>query len=68
MGITDRTYGPSAIQSVEEQSKEKPWTQVTKDDMKWEVMGSTCVETKTFYILSDEGKLGMAQVIYSNVM
>lgn len=27
----------------------------------------TNVETQTFYFTSDEGKIGMAQVIYSNV-
>jgi hypothetical protein len=30
-------------------------------------MDSTCVETVTFYIHSDSGVLGLAQVIYSNV-
>lgn len=31
-------------------------------------MDSTNVETKTFYMTSDSGVLGLAQVIYSNVM
>lgn len=31
-------------------------------------MGSTNVETKTFYMTSDEGKLGLVQIIYSNVL
>jgi hypothetical protein len=30
-------------------------------------MKSTCVETQTFYFMSNEGTFGMAQVIYSNV-
>jgi hypothetical protein len=30
-------------------------------------MDSTCVETQTFYIHADNGTLGLAQVIYSNV-
>jgi len=30
-------------------------------------MESTCVETQTFYFMSNEGTFGMAQVIYSNV-
>lgn len=68
MGISEPNYGPSAIQSVGQQAKEKPYTVLGKDDFKWEIIDSTCVETKTFYMLSDEGKLGLAQVIYSNVM
>lgn len=51
-----------------EQTKETPYTELTKNDMKWECMDSTNVETKTFYMLSDEGRVGMVQVIYSNVM
>lgn len=31
-------------------------------------MDSTCVETQTFYFMTDEGVTCMAQVIYSNVM
>ena len=31
-------------------------------------MDSTNVETKTFYLVSDEGRIGLLQVIYSNVM
>jgi Svf1-like N-terminal lipocalin domain len=30
-------------------------------------MESTCVETQTFYFMSDDGVVAMAQVIYSNV-
>jgi Svf1-like N-terminal lipocalin domain len=30
-------------------------------------MESTCVETQTFYLMTDEGTVAMAQVIYSNV-
>ncbi|KAK5136618.1 hypothetical protein LTR08_002632 [Meristemomyces frigidus] len=68
VGISEPVYGPSAIQSVAEQAKETPYTEITKDDLAWEVMDSTNVETKTFYMTSDDGQLGMAQVIYSNVM
>jgi len=68
VGITEPTYGPSAIQSVAEQTKETPWTEFRKEDHRWEVMDSTNVETKTFYMTSDSGHLGMAQIIYSNVM
>lgn len=30
-------------------------------------MESTCVETQTFYFMSDDAVVAMAQVIYSNV-
>jgi len=68
VGITEPIYGPSAIQSVTEQTKHTPYTELTKDDLAWERMDTTNVETKTFYMLSDEGRVGMAQIIYSNVL
>ena len=69
LGVTEPIYGPSAIQSVAEQAKEKTsWSEVSKDGLKWEVMDSTNVESKTFYLVSDSGRLGLLQVIYSNVM
>lgn len=68
VGVTEPIYGPSAIRSVAEQTKETPYTELKKDDLAWECMDSTCVETKTFYMVSDDGHLGLAQVIYSNVM
>ena len=66
-GTQEPIYGPSAIRSVAEQAKETPYTELTKDDLKWVAMESTCVETQTFYLMADNGLLGMAQVIYSNV-
>lgn len=36
--------------------------------MKWHVMDSTSVETFSFYLMSEEGHIGLAQVIYSNVV
>lgn len=66
--MTERVYGPSAIQSVVEQTKETPYTEVGKDALVWEKMESTNVETKSFYMVSDTGKVGMVQVLYSNVM
>jgi len=35
--------------------------------MKWAVMDTTNVETQTFYVMADNGHIGMVQVIYSNV-
>jgi hypothetical protein len=52
---------------VTEQANETPYTELCKEDLKWTVMDSTCVETQTFYMHSDEGRIGLAQVIYSNV-
>ncbi|KAF2723912.1 oxidative stress survival, Svf1-like protein [Polychaeton citri CBS 116435] len=66
VGITEPVYGPSAIQPVSQQST--GYTETTKNDLKWECMDSTNVETKTFYFTSDSGHLGLVQVIYSNVM
>lgn len=66
-GTQEPIYGPSAIQSVAEQAKQVPYTELTRDDLKWVKMDSTCVETQTFYLMADSGHIGMAQVIYSNV-
>ncbi|KAH9904088.1 oxidative stress survival, Svf1-like protein [Xylariomycetidae sp. FL2044] len=67
VGTEEPIYGPSAIRSVAEDAKTTPYTELTRDDMKWAAMDSTSVETQTFYMMSDSGYLAMAQVIYSNV-
>lgn len=66
-GTQEPEYGPSAIQSVQGQTRDTPYTEVTKKDLRWVAMESTCVETQCFYLTSDAGVLGMAQLIYSNV-
>ena len=66
-GTQEPIYGPDAIRPVTEQANETPYTELCKEDLKWTVMDSTCVETQTFYMHSDEGRIGLAQVIYSNV-
>ena len=68
-GTQEPVYGPEAIVSVTKQAEDAntPYTESTKDDLKWKAMDSSCVETHTFYMHSDAGKLGIAQVIYSNV-
>jgi len=66
-GTQEPIYGPSAIQSVAEQAKTTPWTELQKEDLKWVAMQSTNVETQTFYMFADSGHIGMAQVIYSSV-
>ncbi|KXS98314.1 hypothetical protein AC578_6841 [Pseudocercospora eumusae] len=68
VGLTDHNYGPEACHSVAEQTKETPYTELTKDDLAWEIVSGTNVETKTFYVVGDNGHIGMAQVIYSDVM
>ncbi|KAK7719336.1 putative cell survival pathways protein [Botryosphaeria dothidea] len=66
-GTQEPIYGSEAIQPVTKQAAETPYTELQKDDLKWVAMESTCVETQTFYLIADNGRLGMAQVIYSNV-
>ena len=66
-GTQEPIYGPTAIRSVAEEGKTKPYTELSREDLKWQVMDSTCVETQCFYLHSDSGVVGMAQVIYSNV-
>ncbi|KAG5999948.1 putative cell survival pathways protein [Claviceps maximensis] len=66
-GTQEPIYGPSAIRSVAEEAKETNYTELTRDDLKWKAMDSTCVETQSFYLTSDNGDVGLAQVIYSNV-
>lgn len=68
MGITDHHYGPEGIQSVAKQVPETPYTELTQDDLAWEVIDGTNVETKTFYVVADNGRIALAQIIYSNVM
>jgi hypothetical protein len=66
-GTQEPIYGPEAIQSVNSQETELGFTELTKNDLKWVAMESTCVETQTFYIMADSGHIAMAQIIYSNV-
>lgn len=66
-GTQEPIYGPSAIKSVAEEAKTTPYSELTRDDLKWRAMDSTCVETQSFYLMSDSGYFGLAQVIYSNV-
>lgn len=68
VGLTDHNYGPEGLQSVAVQAQETPYTELTKDDLKWEVMSGTNVETKTFYVVADSGHIGLAQIIYSDVL
>lgn len=66
-GTQEPIYGPDAIQPVTKQTQETPFTELTRADMKWRALDFTNVETQTFYMTADNGIIGMAQVIYSNV-
>ncbi|KAK8160832.1 oxidative stress survival, Svf1-like protein [Phyllosticta citrichinensis] len=66
-GTQEPIYGPDAIQPVTKQAQETPFTELTRADMKWRALDFTNVETQTFYMTADNGIIGMAQVIYSNV-
>jgi len=66
-GTQEPIYGPGAIQSVATQTENTPYTELTRDDLRWRAMGSSCVETQTFYLDSDNGDVAILQVIYSNV-
>lgn len=67
-GTQEPIYGPSAIRSVAEQTATVPYTELTRDDLKWVNMNSTSVETQVFYLTADSGHLAFVQVIHSNVM
>ncbi|KAK0391189.1 hypothetical protein NLU13_0690 [Sarocladium strictum] len=68
-GTQEPIYGPSAIKSVAVEAEKKPYTELSREHMKWQAVNisSTCVETQSFYLMSDDGHLALAQVIYSNV-
>jgi hypothetical protein len=67
-GTQEPIYGPEAIQPVTKQAEKTPYTELTKNDLKWKAPQHTCVETQTFYLMADNGALCFLQVIYSNVM
>jgi len=66
-GTQEPIYGPEAIQPVTKQTESVPYTELNKEDLKWRVMNTTSVETQTWYFTADNGHLGLAQIIYSNV-
>jgi len=66
-GTQEPVYGPSAIRSVAKEAEKTPYTELKREDLKWQALENTCVETASFYLMSDEGQIALAQVIYSNV-
>lgn len=67
-GTAEPIYGPSAIIPVGKQAETTPYTELSREDMKWVAMDSTSVETQTFYFMANSGHIAMAQIIHSNVM
>lgn len=68
VGTEEPIYGPSAIKSIAEDAKQTPYTELTRDDMKWITVDGTSVETQTFYLMAESGHIAFVQVIYSNVV
>jgi hypothetical protein len=66
-GTQEPIYGPSAIKSVAEEAAQTPYTELTRDHIKWLELDSTNVQTQCFYFFADNGNIAMCQVIYSNV-
>lgn len=67
VGTEEPEYGPSAIRPVTKQIETKPYSVLSRDDLRWKGLEHTNVETETFYFFSEDGTTSMAQVIYSNV-
>ncbi|KAI5289483.1 putative cell survival pathways protein, partial [Ascosphaera acerosa] len=66
-GTQEPVYGKEALHSVTEQTKETPWTELKKEDMRWAALETTNVECQTFYLNSDNGDCCFLQVLYSNL-
>ena len=67
IGTPEPAYGAAAIQTVTAQAERTSYTELTKEDLKWKALKSTNVETQSFYLISNEGKIGSVQLIYNNV-
>lgn len=67
VGTEEPEYGPTAIRPVTQQIAKTPYTTLSRNDLKWEGLNTTNVETQTFYFMADDGTTSMAQIIYSNV-
>ena len=66
-GTQEPIYGPSAIRPVGIEALQTPYTETTKEDLKWEAQGGTNVETQTFYLAAKDGTFAILQVIYSSI-
>lgn len=69
-GTAEPIYGAEALhpvsKTIADPAKDHK-TDLTKEDLRWMVLEYTSVETQTWYFTMDNGALGWAQVIYSNV-
>ena len=65
VGTKELEYGAEVVQTVTAQARKTPYTELTKDYLKWKAMESKNVETWTFYLILDEGKIGSVRVIYN---
>ncbi|KKK17347.1 hypothetical protein ARAM_006396, partial [Aspergillus rambellii] len=67
-GTQEPIYGPGAIRPVgTQQTDDAPYTELTKEHLRWRAYSYTNVETQTFYIMADNGTLVFVQIIYSNI-
>ncbi|KAL2691743.1 putative cell survival pathways protein [[Neocosmospora] mangrovei] len=66
-GTQEPIYGPEAIKSVAVETEKTPFTESKREDLKWQAMDSTSVETQTIYIFGENNHVALLQVIYSNV-
>lgn len=66
-GTQEPEYGPGAIQPVGKKPGEPAYTELAKKNLKWTTLDYTNVESQTFYLFTDEGRIGFLQLIYSNV-
>lgn len=66
-GTEEPIYGPEAIQPVGKNAGDPAFTELNKENLKWQALNYTNVETQTFYFLSDAGHIGFFQVIYNNI-
>ncbi|EPS45616.1 hypothetical protein H072_383 [Dactylellina haptotyla CBS 200.50] len=73
VGTAEPIYGPEAIRTVQQHyaagDTTKPtYSELKSQDLAWALPSGTNVETQVFYIVTDDGKFGMAQVIHSVVV
>ncbi|EKD20058.1 uncharacterized protein L3040_002264 [Drepanopeziza brunnea f. sp. 'multigermtubi'] len=66
-GTREPIYGTDAIQSVERQTAETPYTEIQREGFAWAAMNVTSVETEVFYLQAKTGQTAFVQVIHSNV-
>jgi hypothetical protein len=66
-GTQEPEYGPSAIQPVGTHAGDPAYTELAREHLKWLIPPTTCVETQTFYLFTEQGHIGFVQVLYNNI-